>query len=45
MAFFKDNLLDPYNRAEIEIGKAKVSAGADFKALNKNVNVIVKIVT
>ena len=33
MAFFKDNLLDPYNRAEIEIGKAKVSAGADFKAL------------
>ena len=33
MAFFKDNLIDPYNRAEIEIGKAKVSAGADFKAL------------
>jgi len=33
MAFFKDNLLDPYNRAEIQIGKAKVSAGADFKAL------------
>ena len=35
MAFFKDNLLDPYNKAEIEISKAKVSAGADFTTLKK----------
>jgi len=33
MAFFKDNLLDPYNRAEIEIESSKVSASNDFNAL------------
>ena len=33
MAFFKDNLLDPYNRAEIEIESSKISASNDFNAL------------
>ena len=33
MAFFKDNLLDPYNRAEIEIESAKIAAANDFNAL------------
>ena len=35
MAFYKTNLLDPYNRAEIAISQAKVSAGRDYKALKK----------
>jgi len=33
MAFFKDNLIDPYNRAEIELESAKVAAASDFNAL------------
>ena len=33
MAFFKDNLIDPYNRAEIEISAAKNAISADFNAL------------
>jgi len=33
MAFFKDNLLNPYNRAEIEIDEAKISASRDYNAL------------
>jgi len=33
MAFFKDNVLDPYNRAEIEIDAAKISAASDYNAL------------
>ena len=32
MAFFKDNVLDPYNRAEIEIDAAKISAASDYNA-------------
>ena len=35
MAFYKTNLLDPYNRAEIALSQAKVSAGRDYKALKK----------
>ena len=35
MAFYKTNLLDPYNRAEISLSQAKVSAGRDYKALKK----------
>jgi hypothetical protein len=35
MAFYKTNLLDPYNRAEIAISQAKVAAGRDYKALKK----------
>jgi hypothetical protein len=33
MAWFKKNLLDPFNRAESAITKARVSVAADFKAL------------
>ena len=33
MAFFKDNLIDPYNRAEIELEASKVAASRDFNAL------------
>ena len=35
MAFYKQNLLDPYNRAEMAISQAKVAAGRDYKALKK----------
>ena len=35
MAFYKDNLIDPYNRAEMAISQAKVAAGRDYKALKK----------
>ncbi|MCP3696988.1 MAG: ATP-binding protein, partial [Aliivibrio sp.] len=35
MAFYKTNLLDPYNRAEIALSQAKVAAGRDYKALKK----------
>ncbi len=35
MAFYKDNLLDPYNKAEMAISQAKVAAGRDYKELKK----------
>ena len=35
MAFYKDNLIDPYNRAEMAISQAKVAAGRDYKELKK----------
>jgi hypothetical protein len=35
MAFYKENLLDPYNRAEMAISQAKVAAGRDYKELKK----------
>jgi biotin operon repressor len=35
MAFIKENLIDPYNRAEMAISQAKVAAGRDYKALKK----------
>ena len=35
MAFYKENLLDPFNRAEMAISQAKVAAGRDYKALKK----------
>jgi predicted kinase len=37
MAFYKDNLIDPYNRAEMAISQAKVAAGRDYKELKKAV--------
>ena len=40
--FFKDNLLDPYNRAEIAVTQAKISAANDFKALKKNLKTLPK---
>ena len=38
--FFKDNLLDPYNRAEIAVTQAKISAANDFKALKRNLKTL-----
>ncbi len=35
MAFYKENLIDPFNRAEMAISQAKVAAGRDYKALKK----------
>ena len=35
MAFYKNNLIDPYNRAEMAISQAKVAAGRDYKELKK----------
>ena len=35
MAFYKENLLDPYNKAEMAISQAKVAAGRDYKELKK----------
>jgi chloramphenicol 3-O-phosphotransferase len=35
MAFYKENIIDPYNRAEMAISQAKVAAGRDYKALKK----------
>ena len=35
MAFYKENLIDPYNRAEMAISQAKVAAGRDYKALKR----------
>ena len=42
MAFFKTNLLDPYNRAELAISQAKVAAGRDYKELKKQFKSIPK---
>ena len=38
--FFKDNLLDPFNRAEIAVTQAKISAANDFKALKRNLKTL-----
>ena len=35
MAFYKENLLDPFNRAEMAISQAKVAAGRDYKELKR----------
>ena len=42
MAFYKTNLLDPYNRAELAVTKAKITAAADFKALKSNLKTLPK---
>ena len=42
MAWFKKNLLDPFNRAENSITQAKVSISNDFKALKKQFKTIPK---
>ena len=42
MAFYKENLIDPYNRAEMAISQAKVAAGRDYKALKKQFKSIPK---
>ena len=35
-------MLDPYNRAEIAVTQAKISAANDFKALKKNLKLYLK---
>ncbi len=40
--FFKDNLIDPYNRAEQAVTRAKISAANDFKALKKSLKTLPK---
>jgi hypothetical protein len=42
MAFYKTNLLDPYNRAELAVTKAKITAANDFKALKRNLKTLPK---
>ena len=42
MAFYKTNLLDPYNRAEIAVVNAKIQAANDFKALKSNLKTLPK---
>jgi len=42
MAFYKTNLLDPYNRAELAVTKAKITAASDFKALKSNLKTLPK---
>ena len=41
-AFFKANVLDPYNRAEIAVTEAKISAANDYKALKRNLKTLPK---
>jgi hypothetical protein len=42
MAFYKTNLLDTYNRAELAVTKAKITAANDFKALKRNLKTLPK---
>jgi len=42
MAFYKTNLLDPYNRAELAVTKTKITAANDFKALKGNLKTLPK---
>ena len=42
MAFYKTNLLDPYNRAELAVTKTKITAANDFKALKSNLKTLPK---
>ena len=40
--FFQDNLIDPYNRAEQAVTRAKISAANDFKALKNSLKTLPK---
>ena len=42
MQFFQDNLIDPYNRAEQAVTRAKISAANDFKALKNSLKTLPK---
>jgi len=42
MDFYKKNLLDPYDRAELAVTKAKIQAANDFKALKRNLKTLPK---
>jgi len=40
--FFKDNLIDPYNKAEIAVTNAKTQAANDYKVLKRNLTTLPK---
>ena len=40
--FYKKNLIDTYDRAELAVTKAKIQAANDFKALKKNLKTLPK---
>ena len=40
--FFQDNLIDPYNKAELAVTKAKITAANDFKALKSGLKTLPK---
>ena len=42
LQFFQDNLINPYNRAEQAVTRAKISAANDFKALKKSLKTLPK---
>ncbi len=42
LQFFQDNLIDPYNRAEQAVTKAKITAANDFKALKNSLKTLPK---
>ena len=42
MKFFKENLLDPFNKAENALTQAKISVANDFIALKKQFKTIPK---
>ena len=42
MAFLKDNLLDPYDRAESAVTQAKIAAANDFKELKNQLKTLPK---
>jgi len=42
LQFFKDNVINPYNRAELTVTRAKITAANDYKALKKNLKTLPK---
>ena len=42
LQFFQDNLIDPYNRAEQAVTRAKIAAANDFKALKNSLKTLPK---
>ena len=42
LQFFQDNLIDPYNRAEQAVTRAKITAANDFKALKSGLKTLPK---
>ena len=42
LQFFQDNLIDPYNRAEQAVTRAKITAANDFKALKNSLKTLPK---
>jgi len=42
LKFIKDNLIDPYNKAELLVTRAKIQAAKDFRALKSNLKSLPK---